>query len=192
MSNQMITGYHDLYWALPGANGSTSVTLGSTGPDGVIMESTPHINFITGDVLGPETEVDGVFQGWSTILQFMLQEVKTDIAKQFLQPFPNFIPGGSITTEQAGYFGIPGTLLSSYMGYLTAVPRTGTPAASYKTGGAARRFVGLSVGSVRESLDTGPRFVPVTFRAFPFADSADSSALKMWKWVAAGNTTGTP
>lgn len=193
MSNQMIAGYHDLYWSLPGANGSTSVILGSTGPDGIVLEATPHINFITGDVLGPQAEVDGVVQGWSTIIQFVLQEIKLAQAKRFLHPFvTGSWAGTSADEELEGLYGTPGTLLSSYFGYLTAVPRAGTPALTYKPNGNARRFVGVSVGPVRQSLDTNPRLIPVTFRAFPFADAADSGTVKLWKWVATGVTAGAP
>jgi hypothetical protein len=181
MSASMLTGYHDLWWSESGV--STTVSLGSTGPNGIQYIETPHIDFITGDVLGPQTEVDGVYQGMSAIIQFMIQEAKLATVKKFIRPFTTATANSE---NNAGYFGLPGTLLSiSYMGTLEAIPRTGTPAASnYASGGNGRRFVGLCVSELVESLDTNKRFIPITFRCFPFDDSG---TLKIWKRITTAN-----
>ena len=182
MSDQMIAGYHDLYWAEVGV--STTVALGATGQTGIQYIETRHHQEITGDALGPQAVVDGVYQGGSAILAFTLQEIKLATAKKFLHPFTNGYPG-SISTANEGQVGVPGTLHSQYAGILEAIPRTGTPAASlHASGGNGRRFVGLFIGELRENLDTNARMIAVTFRCLPFSDSG---TLKFWKRIASQN-----
>lgn len=182
MSADMIAGYHDLYWAEAGV--STAAALGATGPAGIQYIETRHHQEITGDALGPQSVVDGIYQGASVILSFQLQEIKKDTVKKFLHPHTNGVSGSIVTTNE-GFVGTPGTLHSAVMGKLEAIPRTGTPAASlHASGGNGRRFYGLFIGELREGLDTNARFIPVTFRCFPFDDSG---TLKWWKRIASLN-----
>lgn len=181
MSLDTIAGNHDIYFAENGA--STAVWVGNTGDGnaGIQLIETPNVDLITGDALGPNSPVDGVFRGKNVVLQFILQDVKKDVCKKLMRPFTATTADPNKQEE----FGIPGTLLSaSYMGKLELIPRTGTPAAAYKTGGNGRRFYGVHIGQNREDLDTGKRFIPITFQCFPWDDAGTT---KIWKWITAAN-----
>lgn len=180
MSDQMIAGPYDLYWAESGQ--SVAASLGASGPTGITYIEQPNINWITGDVLGPETIVDGVYQGKNATIAFQLQEIKLSVAKKFLHPFG---VTSSLGADNPELFGVPGTIISvSYQGRLELIPRANTPAASlHAAGGNGRRFFGVFAGELRENLDTRPRFVPVVFRCMPFVDTADSNKLKIYKRI---------
>lgn len=187
-----IAGYHKLYWLNQGDSGPTDSGdyLGVTGPEGINYIEELNHSEITGDALGPSSIIDGVYQGKNVTLEFALQSVGSFCCKSFLNPF-TYRTSGSIetVTSGAGNFGIPGTLHSSYVGVLEAIPETGTPAASLNSsGGSCRRFYGLFIGPKRESLDVNQRIIPVRFRCFPWSDSADS-LIKIYKWISAIGAT---
>jgi len=165
-ASDRIAGYHDLYWMEYGVSAS-AVLLGGTGPDGIDLELEEASTPIMGDALGPTTIIDHVNQGGNCILSFVIQEVKLAVVRKFMNPWTQ-----SIGTPTYGEFrvGTPGHLASQMAyGTLQAIPRTGTPAASYNaSGGSGLQFVGMRVGPRRFSLDTRARFVPVRFQCVPF------------------------
>ncbi len=180
MSDQMIAGYHDVYWIANGG-GSTAAILGTTGPAPITEIFTPDVTMITGDTLGANTPVDFIYAGGSFVLEFIVQELKLAAVKSLIAPFQH-VTG----TPEPGIVGLPGTLGSiSYFGKLELIPRTGTPAASlYASGGNGRRFFGTYIGPRQETLSTVQRTVAIRFQCFPFDDSG---TLKWWKRIASAN-----
>lgn len=182
MSADMIAGYHDVYWAANGV--STTVICGITGPSGIRLIRTPNVEIITGDELGPDTPIDILYKGGSCVLEFVVQEVKLAAVKSLIAPFQHLS-----STPRPEYVGVPGQLGSiSHLGTLELIPRTGTPAASLNaSGGNGRRFKGMHIGPVEESLDVNQRVIAIRFQCFPWVDAGDSSLVKWWKWIASAN-----
>ena len=179
MSANMIAGYYDIYWMEYGVSSGATV-LGSTGPEGVEIEEEVRLAPIMGDALGPETVVDFIYQGGNLFLNFVLQEVKTTIAKKFLNCWTQ-----SEGTPAYGEFrvGTPGQLGTNVFGTLQMMPRTGTPAASYQaSGGQGLQMTGIPVGNYRKFFDTRARFIPIRFQAVPFVDS---TVTRWAKWITA-------
>lgn len=179
MSDQMMAGYHDLWWAANGV--STTVILGVTGPEPTRSIFTPHVELIMGDNLGPNTPIDGLYKGGNLVLEFIVQELKLAAVKSLIAPFQH--TAGTPTPEVVG---VPGQLISiSHLGTLEAIPRTNTPAASLNaTGGNGRRYKGCHIGPRMETLGTDQRVLAIRFQCFPFDDGG---TLKWWKWITAAN-----
>ena len=180
MACNKIAGYHDLYWMPAGEE--NSVSLGMTGPDGLDLSKEMFETPITGDAFGPDTLIDSIYQGANVTLSMTLQDVKLDIVKRFLNPFTEDEEPSTITGRPEAV-GVVGRLACSVAGSLYAIPRANTPAASLNaSGGSGRRFVGIASGPRNESLDTRPRFIPITFQAYPFY-LVSTTRWVWWEWV---------
>lgn len=191
MSCPKIAGYHDLYWQP--VDWDNSDWLGMTGPEGIELTKEINMTPIVGDALGPDTIIDGIYQGGNVSLSFTLQDVKLPIVKKFLNPFLDGTDldeaAGSIITGRPERIGYPGRMVCDFAGKLYAIPRAGTPAASLNPGGASgRMFQGIASGPRVESLDTRPRFIPIMFQAYPFYDTTISPQQWVWwRWTDANN-----
>lgn len=177
----VISGYYDLYWAANGV--STTVAIGVV-QGGLKLIQTRNVDMITGDEYGPNTVVDMIYRGGSVMLEFTLQEIKRDSCQSLLSPFT--------ITSSVPYWermGVPGTVASlSFAGTLEAIPRVGTPAASfYASGGNGWRFRGANIAPYERPLDTGLHAIPIRFQCLPFEDAGDSSIVKVGKRITAAN-----
>jgi hypothetical protein len=185
----LLAGHFDLYW-LPGDDLTpldANDYLGMTDESGIRWEATTHIQDISGDAYGPSV-IDGIYQGKSMTLDFVIQEPKLIVAKKFLNPMT--ATAAETVSGRPEYMGTPGTAVSLYIGILEAVPRTSTIAASYfSSGGNSFRFYGLNVLPVTHSLGNFMDAVPVRFRCYPFVDASDSSAVKLFKRISALGAT---
>ena len=178
MACEKIAGYHDLYWQPHDA--AYSESLGMTGPEGIELNKEVFIEPITGDALGPNTVIDGIYQGANVTVSFVLQDVKRTIVKRFLSPMTEDAENPKVTGRPE-FLGVVGRMVCDFAGYLYAIPRAGTPAASLNaSGGSGRRLLGVCVGPRAEFLDTRPRFIPVQFQVYPeyLADE-----WKFWTWT---------
>ena len=180
MSDQLIAGYHDVWWAANGV--STTVICGVTGPDAIREIYTPDVQLITGDTLGANTPIDGIYKGGSMVLEFIVQELKLASVKSLIAPFQH-VSG----VPEPGVVNLPGTIIGiSYQGILELIPRAGTPAANlYASGGNGRRYKGCHIGPRMETLSTEQRVVAVRFQCFPF--DTGSGVLGWWKRIVSAN-----
>lgn len=193
-----ISGTHDLYYA---PFGVTIVTyLGITGPEGIRLNRTSQYLEVASDELGPGSIVDGIYQGSSMEMEFVLQEANLDIVQQFLHPFQCTYTGSAVAGVRQEDHGVAGRLYSGVVGTLEAIPRPFTPAQAF-TGGSAtgtagvypgtaattplsgRKFYGIHIGEVMETLDATGRFIPARFRCLPWVDANDSNRIKFYKWI---------
>lgn len=194
-----IAGPHYLFYAP--YNGTddfptiaAAMYLGMTGAEGIRLNRETLLQDIQVDQLG-QTIVDGVCQGESMELEFVLQDLNRQVVQAFMHPWNtasdaelsdsgNVALGDGITEE---VMATPGKTVCSVVGTLWMYPIAGTGAYSYTAGGAttgstARQFKGICVGPLVENFDTNPRFVPVRFRAYPFYSSG--TGWKWWNWIA--------
>ncbi len=198
----IVSGGHKLYYA-PFGTAATAMTsddyLGSTGEEGIRQNREWLMQEISSDELGPGAIVDGVFQGQNMEIEFVMQEMNTLRAQQFLHPFQQTFTSTAVTGIQQENYGVAGRLACGVVGILKAIPNFHTPAAAFDIGtnntgatsvypGTAnatvsgRMYKGICIGTMVESLDNTPRFVPVRFRCYPFDDSG---VMKMWKFITA-------
>ena len=194
MACNKIAGYHYLYYAQYGIASDALTSgdhyLGVTGPEGIRLNRETQIEEITSDELGPNAIIDGVYQGDNITLEFVIQDVNKEIVQALMHPFQTegeSVGALDVTPELVG---IPGKFVCGVIGTLVALPLTGTPAADFTgvanaDGTPGRRFKGINIGPVLETLDTTPRFVPIRFQAYPYQTTADVSAgtLRYWEWV---------
>lgn len=197
MSNK-IAGPFDAYWAPYSASltSDATVTLGAIGPEGIEQIKTRTRTPITGDALGPETEIDAVTHGGNCELRFILEDIKLDKVKQFLNPLSQVgVLSSGMTSESGGTFsggpewlGVPGDLESNYIGKLELIPRDNTPADALNVNGvtntSGRQYYGIVIDDIREILASGtPNFIPVRFRCYPFQNA--NNEWVWWDWIAA-------
>lgn len=183
MASYVLAGPYRLFWRSP--VGSTDIYLGCTGPEGVTSTRDQRVEDIVCDQLGPATVMDGVYQGGNVTLSFILQEAKRKAVRGFLSPF-NEQYDASMDTGYPERIGVIGSLASDYAGLLTLVPLSGTPASTGVAGNNNRAYRGIPIGPIVEYLDARPRFIPVTFQAYPQNVGTDANPLwKWWDWVAA-------
>ena len=181
-SNDIISGYHDLFWA-SAADTSTFVALGRTGPDGFRRIVEYNVKELTGDALGPETVIDGIYQGGNCTLEFTLQDLGRDAVKNFLAQFPTL---GPVATTDINKVGTPGVPLSCTRGgYLKATPTLGTPANTVHGATSGQVYFGYHINPLTFNLDTNERFVPIVFRCLPYLNG--SSQRVWWDWSASAS-----
>jgi len=179
-TNQMVAGYHDLYWADRDVTSSpTFLALGSTGPEGIRVNQELSVAPITGDALG-DTELDGIFRGQNLTIDFVLQEINDDVVRDFLAWFRETAVTVA-NTPYHGELGQVGEFICNLAGTLEARPRIGTAANTANGGNSTRRYVGVNIGPIQETLDTNPNFIPCRFKAYPFDDSGTT---RIFGWEA--------
>ena len=177
-----IAGYHKLYYDPSGTLPTLAQYVGTTGDEGIVLTRETLIQPITSDELGPEAIIDGVYQGANVTLEFVLQDINQDHVQALLHPFQE-----SSDSAVQSRVGVAGQLGSGKAGMLYAEPIDGSPAyAAFGAGDAtanqSRKFMGINVAPVVETLDATARFVPVRFQCYPFEVD---SVLHFWEWVSA-------
>lgn len=194
-----IAGPFDAYWDPYPGTGATS-TIGAIGPEGIQVVRSRSRTPITGDALGPETEIDAVAHGGNCELRFVLQDMKLEEVKRFLNPLSQagFASTGA-TSEVGGtktgapeWLGVVGDLESNYVGKLELIPRADTPVESLNvissTNTSGRQFFGLVIDEISEILASGtPNFIPIRFRCYPFLNG--SSEWVWWDWISAKSSS---
>jgi hypothetical protein len=207
MACDRIAGAHRLYYAPYGAASTTY--LGQTGPEGITQIREILTQEITGDQLGPGAVIDHVYQGENLSIEFVVQEVNKDIVQMFLHPFQCTYLAGIATAARQEDYGVAGRLGCAVYGVLEAIPVAFTPAQAFTGGSAAgtagvypgtaattpmsgRQYRGVVVGNVTDFLDTRARFIPISFKCYPFNDTLgdETTTLKHWEWISTFTPSG--
>jgi len=194
MSVSFIAGYHNLLWVDKDTTASVGagISIGATGPEGIRLNLTKNYQEITSGKTGPDTIVNLIAQGGNCFIEFALQELNldNDAVREFLSPARVTDP--PITNvpyhEEVGLVGhsvydpTPATGVG-IGGTLFATPVVDTPAdlAHQGTASNRRRFQGLIVGDMFETLDVKQNVIPVRFQCIPFLGTNGVDV--WWEWV---------